>query len=676
MTRWVVCLYAVALGTLAAQPNPTELFSGQADVFVDSSGLSLLELPSEVLTQVTADLSDVRLFDAQGNEVPYSIDAGGSPLEDRNRFQPQVTALDRSTVEPERGQNTYRETYRLELPVNVSLPGQWTLEINTRTEEFVRRVNVDAVTVAAERTPLLQGAPFFHVPGTWAGRSHFELPRFPSHVIEVTIEGQAAGFLVPWFNLFQGPARPPRTAAETPLTILQRTDEPGRTELEIERPRALMPASLRFGTSTRTFVREVFVSDRAAGRRDEELSAARSGIFRVPAAVALEHLEVEVRAAQGDRLFVNILNRDSPPLQDLTVTAVAVRPALLFSMTPGVGDTAAGTLRFGGGRTEKPHYDLASLEAVMQAENTRGVSLEAPGGARLGPITENPNYAPQTLLSFASRPGAEIDPAAYSHTRPLQLEPSPEGLTRIELSVQDAAACRTDFADLRLIDSNSAQWPYLLDHNARQVWLPLALAATEDVDEGTQYRLDMPAQPATLDRLRLDFDSRFFDRLYQLFAVSEGAPERMIAVGRLARAETSEEPVEIEFGAIRATALRLVVSDGNDQPLPDPIVEGRFPLPDLYTVAPAGSYNLLLGYPDDQPPVYELAQASSTVLAARAGAATLGEVVENPLFSASSRLRTGPGSQRALFWIALLAAVGVLAVMTLKTVRGEAGDAS
>jgi hypothetical protein len=89
-----------------------------------------------------------------------------------------------------------------------------------------------------------------------------------------------------------------------------------------------------------------------------------------------------------------------------------------------------------------------------------------------------------------------------------------------------------------------------------------------------------------------------------------------------------------------------------------------------------GSYRLLLGFPDDRPPVYELSQASETVLAARAGTSTAGEVTENPQFSASSRLRTGPGSQRALFWIALLAAVGVLAVMTLKTVRGDAEDAS
>jgi hypothetical protein len=126
MTR-LICLYAVALGTLLAQPNPANLFPEQAEVFVDSYGLARLELPNEVLTRVAADLSDLRLFGAQGNEVPYAIESGQSFVDAQNEFSPSVTALDRSTDEPERGQSTYRETYRLELPEYVSLAGQWTL---------------------------------------------------------------------------------------------------------------------------------------------------------------------------------------------------------------------------------------------------------------------------------------------------------------------------------------------------------------------------------------------------------------------------------------------------------------------------------------------------------------------------------------------------------------------
>ncbi len=673
MTRWFVCLYFVALGTLAAQPNPAELFPEQAEVFVDSAGLSRLELPNEVLTQVAADLSDLRLFDSEGREVPYSLEAG-LPESDGPEFLTSyplnVISADRSTEEPERGQTSYREVYTLELDEAVPLEGRWQLRFEHASRDFVRHIDVNAIEPGGSRTELLRGASFFWLQSGRVYRKTFDLPSLPSRTLEVAIEGEGGSFITPKIELANSRLRT-SVPREAPLTILRQSVDGPWTELELERPRGLTVTALRFATSTPTFVRSVEILDRVTGSPDRRLDQARS-IFRVPAEPPLENLEIEVRPAMSDRLIVRILNQDSPPLQNLTVTALAAKPALLFTMSPGPSGASAGMLRFGGGRAAPRRYDLASLQGILQSVAGR----TGPAEARLGPISQNSGYSVGPLLGFASRPGAAIDGRAYSHLRHVQLTPSGEGLSRVELGIEDVAHCRADFADIRLVDGDSAQWAYLLDRNARQVWLPLASTQNDDADDGTEYRLELPAQPATLDRVRLDFENEFFDRPYQLFAAIEGQPERIVAAGRLSRAETSREPIQIEFDAIRATALRLVVIDGNDRSLAAPKAEGRFPLPDLYTVAPAGDYKLLLGFPDDRPPVYELSQASSTVLAARAGAAALGEVVANPLFSASSRLRTGPGSQKALFWIALLAGVGVLAAMTLKTVRGEAGDAS
>lgn len=675
MIRWLLCLFAVSLGTLAAQPNPANLFPEQAEVLVESAGLSRLELPNEVLSRVAADLSDLRLFDAQGNEVPYSIESGQSPADTQNEFSPTVSELDRSSVQPERGESAYREIYRLELPEYVSLAGHWSLAARTSSTEFVRRITIDAVSPEGTRTPLLQNASYFRVQQSQAEKYVFDFNTFPSRTIEVNIEGEGASFLAPDFLLYQGPARGPRDADEVPLTILQSTvDSSGSTLLEIERPRAVAVTALRFATTTPTFVRRIIAFDRAAGRRDRDLGAS-GRIFRIPAAVPIEQLEVTIQPPFGDRLVVLVLNQDSPPLEGLTVTAVTARPALLFSMTPGAGDAPAGILRFGGARAKRPQYDLASLQSVMQAQSAQGRALEPPGEARLGALTANASYSPEPLLSFASRAGAVIDARAYTHARTVQLEPSPEGLTRIELSVQDAAVCRPDFADVRLTDAGSAQWAYLLDRDARREWLPLDVSNSVTENGATNYRLALPADLALIDGIRLDFPNAYFDRTYELTAKVDGQYQ-FLSSDRLTGSGGDEAPIEREFVAVRATELTLTIFDGNDQPLPAPTVEGRFPLPDLYTVAPAGEYKLLLGFPDDRPPVYELAQAADTVLAARAGTATAGEIIENPAFSAASRLRTGPGSQRALFWIALLAAVGVLAVMTLKTVRGETGDAS
>src|SRR5439155_1261284 len=77
---------AVALGTLlalaahAADPGEVDLrrlFPRQAEVYVTPpGGLSELRLPAEVLAACRPDLSDLRLFDRRGLEIPYVIDAG------------------------------------------------------------------------------------------------------------------------------------------------------------------------------------------------------------------------------------------------------------------------------------------------------------------------------------------------------------------------------------------------------------------------------------------------------------------------------------------------------------------------------------------------------------------------------------------------------------------------
>src|SRR5690606_21862976 len=115
-----------------------------------------------------------------------------------------------------------------------------------------------------------------------------------------------------------------------------------------------------------------------------------------------------------------------------------------------------------------------------------------------------------------------LDPAAYSHVRTVQLEPSPEGLTRIELSVQDAAVCRNDFADVRLTDTNSAQWAYLIDRDTRKDWLPLDVAPAITESGSTTYRLTLPASGALIDRIRLEFANIYFDRPFQLMAKIDG----------------------------------------------------------------------------------------------------------------------------------------------------------
>ena len=62
-------------GDASAQPTGLRpLFPSRADIYVESSRLSRLELPAEVLAACRADLSDLRILETDGEQVPYLID--------------------------------------------------------------------------------------------------------------------------------------------------------------------------------------------------------------------------------------------------------------------------------------------------------------------------------------------------------------------------------------------------------------------------------------------------------------------------------------------------------------------------------------------------------------------------------------------------------------------------
>ena len=73
LTGWV---------TASAQNAPPELktlFARQAPIYVTTDRLSRLELPTEVLEECRPDLSDLRVFDAVGQEVAFLVDSGIPP---------------------------------------------------------------------------------------------------------------------------------------------------------------------------------------------------------------------------------------------------------------------------------------------------------------------------------------------------------------------------------------------------------------------------------------------------------------------------------------------------------------------------------------------------------------------------------------------------------------------
>lgn len=662
----IVVLVPLSLAAApAASPSLDAMFPRRADVTVEGPGVSRLSLPPEVLSQVQPDLSDMRLLDGAGREIPFAIDGGG----DAERWistsvTPRVADFRREESRSELGPTLFTETTELLVP-EPPPGGAWDLVFTPSQNEFVARVRVDTVGTRV----VVADAPLVKLRSLARDHDRVSLPANAPEVVRVTIESRD-GFLSPRMELRSRSLGAEIDELEIPIAIARKERDLGASVYVLERPRGLVPGSLRIRTSTAVFDRPVAVWDEGAGRRESLLGSAR--IARVDAGGAVaEELEVELGPASGERLRVRITDGDSPALDRIDFTAVVRRPALLF-----FHDGSSARLVFGGGRVRPPSYDLAAL-APYPGETSTGVraaaqplfSGSAAKPARLSGLRANDAWLDTPSLGFAQRAGASIDSRRFSHRRELAVLPSEAGLSRLRLGAEEAAVARADLADLRVVDADGRQWPFLLEPHAEREWRELP--RPEPIRDGRRsiYTLVLPVTPLSPDQLEIDSPVPFFDRAVRVKGMDEQGAERVLATSRLHRRAEDPRPVTIDIGSARVTALTIEVEDGDDAPI-ELEVRVRVPLHDLYLVAPKNDYTLLLGDPSGEAPRYELAHVRGVVLAAPSSTVDPGALEPNPRFKPRSRFAAADGLQAGV-WVALLAAVAILLALTVRLVRTE-----
>lgn len=679
MRRLLALLFLAATAARADDPNAlVRLFPDEADVYVADGRLARLPLPPEVLALCQPDLSDVRLFDREGKEAPYLVDRGRAPgtaLAETRTVAPRVTDVRRwhetRANEPQRA----REEYGLEVPADASGDAAWELVVATPRAEFARRVTISGAGDDGRPRLLVEDAPLVRIRG--AEHTRVPLPAGVRGVLTVVIAGDEQDFLEPTFTLeTQRTLGPGGELTSVPLGPPTTTAKPGTTVLEVDRPAGIVPERLRIETDTPAYDRRVTVWDVRPGTPDVRLGAGR--VLRVGTKTPLVQPDVELDAARGTRLRIEIADGDSPPLQNLRLGALLQQPALLILLAPN-GDAPAGTLRFGGGRAATPQYDLASLlPAVPAAGDAARVAgrLYDPaevGTARLGPVRKNPAFDAAPALAFAMRPGVVVDGRTFAWRRSLPIPGAREGLVRVRLAPEDTARLRPDLGDLRVVDAEQRQWPYLLEAAAAEEWTPLAVGAPVTRDGRTRWTLTPASTPLAASELRLDVDTRFFDRPARVLVRGADGRERVLVSGPLVRDARRPQPLVIRLPAERVNALELEVDDGDEAPLALQGAAARVTVPALFVAAPEGTYTLLLGDPDAAAPRYDVARARDVVLAVPATDVAAGPAEPNPTFSEAARL-TGSGRPRrwleqGAVWAVLLLAVAVLGFLTFRAAR-------
>ncbi len=654
------------------------LFPQEAPFAVERAGLVRLVLPREVLEACRPDLSDLRVFDHREREVPYAIASQrlDEVLEVTETVEGRVLGLRRDEREPELGPTVLTEIYSIAPPLRPPKSGTWDLVFEVSHARFVREVTVRQRRDGSEE--LLAGSePLFQLDAK-TRRTRLTLPPLTAQPLTVEIVGKEGFHLEPHFRFESARRLDPLDRSVVALEELSREHVKGTTIVELARPSGLVPDRIRVETSTGSLSREVAIFDEQPGRADLALGHGR--VFQVDEGRGGSLMHLSLRRARGATLRIEIEDGDSPPLEDLRFHAVVRRPVLLFDLPADASGGSSGTLRFGGGRALRPRYDVASLRPPtgrkLTGEQAELVEHLVDGDlpvAVLAAIRPNPLFDAMPALRFAMQPGAPIDTRIFAHRRSIQVEPSSEGLSRLRLAPEDTAHSRADLADLRVVDADSRQWPYLMQRNARAGKVSLEVAALHSRRRSSRLELELPVAPLRLSRVTLHSEAPFYDRGYELLTFDEHGNQKTLARGRIVKQARRPRPSRIAFPAQSVSELELVIDDGDDAPLDFHEITARVSLPELFLVAPAGTYSLLIGNPDVTAPRYELERVREVVLAVSGNPVVAAPLEANRDYSLAASLRgeDGPGSllQAGLVWGVLLVAVAVLGILTLRVAR-------
>src|SRR5205823_11844723 len=270
----VALLGLVALPARAeerAEADLRRLFPQQAAVFVvPPGGLARLKVPAEVLAAVGPDLSDLRLFDRRGREVPYVIDTGPDArtrVEVKETAEAAILDVQRQEIRRDDGPPRQRESYALAAPATAPQAGAWELVFRTDRLRFVRRVDITAEAPDGGTRRIVENGSLFRLPNIAKDKTRVTLPPLAGGRLSVTLEGEDGFYLEPRLVFESARFLDPSEEASVPLQELARRPGEGRTILELARPRGLVPDVLRLETETPAFDRAVEVCDLRAGGR-------------------------------------------------------------------------------------------------------------------------------------------------------------------------------------------------------------------------------------------------------------------------------------------------------------------------------------------------------------------------------------------------------------------------
>lgn len=576
---------------LAAAPAAMGLegFRYSRPVEVEQAGRVRLPLDLETLHHAAAGLEDLHLFDPEGGEVPFRLEA----LAPENERRPaKVTSVRRT-----------EDGWWVTMDLGPQPPRHSRLSFRFRALAVAPAVRLEGSGDGRQWHPLARGDLFRLGTGDGLGRRRLRYPATGDRFLRLHWPREAG------FPELEGASVETSTGPTLEVSGYQVSCErlgPGHLDCRL-------PLTVR-----RQMVRQLIVELSATGDVAFRLYGAaagrwrelESGVWRDGMAAAGRVLALGDTTIAGDRLRLELWERGGEPRLAGYRAELAVPTLLFHASVPG-------------------RYTLA-YGAVSEVRNQGGRERRTGEGGSFawvaaGAEREHPS---PPLPARLTEPGRPLSPDDFRSAWDVFLsQAAPGDLVRLPLPDEVYGSARPDLADVRLV-VGARQIPYVRLTPAEPAavlrrWdLAAGPRASEEKAGTSRLELDLPAPRLPLTELVVSAPPVAFERPVSLVphpatgarvSVDEPPARAVAAAHWTCRGDSAPLPcrlaLDLDRSPASAAALELRFDDGDNPPLRNLEVDLWRRRDALFFVWPqsAGRVRLLAGSPGLAPPRYDLA---------------------------------------------------------------------
>jgi len=653
--RLGVLLVLFPLGMQALEPTEWQF---RQTIPVSGPGLIRVVVPPQTFDVAQPDLSDLRLLNSHGQEVPYVIS---------REFSAPSHASSRSIAPTSFRATPLDDTTQLLIETGTSEAIE-SVNLETPVPFFLKAAHVEFSSDQVHWESLGPAMPAFRQFG--AEQLSMVFPKRTAKYIRVTLDdfrSRKVTFTGATLLVTTSQSQPP-ILSPLGVKILRRDEFVGETALTLELEGRHVPvASLSFDVQDPLFVRRVEATIREnRGSVSTEQIVATGTIYRVAleGTPARSQMSLPVEFSPTSReLLVHIQNGDSPPLKLGAVEAEQYPVSILFNAEV-AGDFA---LLSGNPQATPPRYDLSVFTGEMRAANASTVLPN--------PLEKTPSFRPRESLAETPLPdvplsGAPLDTTSWTHRHSLVI--AKPGVQELELNPESLSLSRHDGADLRVIrDGNQIPFEMERPDLSRSIELEAIPSPDPQRPSTSLWQIRLPESGLPIQRLALTTTTPLFQRHFRIYEKQTTTDGRIVQIPLASEvwSRTPEPGVSdsrtFEFQQkMRSDTLWIETDNGDNPPLALTSIRAIYPVVRLiFKVQETEGFSLVYGNPVAKAPQYDLSLVASKLLTASRSPAVISQANGKPK-PASKAFNGIPAG--ALFWIALALVTISLLIVTAK----------